>query len=253
MKKVILLAALCLVFLTTIGGCGEQGPDPAMKAEIEKLKVRNSELDRENEKLRHEINEIATERNEWRDKHNVAQVKLDSYDSMIQKMKVESVELKARLDELEKRNALLEADRTSIEGKLKGIEGVTVERKGDEICVTVDNVILFDSGKAELKDSSLKAIKALADVLVRDFKGRLVRIEGHTDTDPIKTAAVFKSNWELSTARACAVLHQLAKFAVEEKTMFAAGYAFYRPVAPNDTPGNKAKNRRVEIYIKASK
>ena len=206
-------------------------------------------LDRDNEKLRHEINALADERNVWRDKYNGAQVKVDEYETIVQKMKLESVELKARLDELQKRNAELEGERTSIENKLKGIEGVSVQRKGNEICVTVDNLILFDSGKADLKTSAAQTVKAIADVLVRDFKGRHLRIEGHTDTDPIRSAAAFKSNWELSTARACAVLHELAKFSVPVQDMHVAGFAYFRPVAPNDTAENKAKNRRVEIYI----
>jgi hypothetical protein len=78
-----------------------------------------------------------------------------------------------------------------------------------------------------------------------------VLVEGHTDSDPIATAQ-FPSNWELSTARAGAVIRFLeSQSHLPEDRLAASGYADQRPVAPNDTAANKSKNRRVEIVVQA--
>jgi chemotaxis protein MotB len=75
-----------------------------------------------------------------------------------------------------------------------------------------------------------------------------VGIEGHTDNDPIKKSG-WKSNWELSTARALSVLHYLSEQSVNEPRLSAIGYGEYRPVASNDIKDGRQKNRRVEIVI----
>ena len=75
-----------------------------------------------------------------------------------------------------------------------------------------------------------------------------VGIEGHTDNRPIKKSG-WKSNWELSTARALSVLHYLSEKSVAEPRLAAIGYGEYKPVASNDTKEGRQKNRRVEIVI----
>ncbi|PIP18961.1 MAG: hypothetical protein COX41_05460, partial [Candidatus Omnitrophica bacterium CG23_combo_of_CG06-09_8_20_14_all_41_10] len=93
----------------------------------------------------------------------------------------------------------------------------------------------------------------VAEVLNRDVPDSQVAVEGHTDNDPIKYSG-WKSNWELSSGRALAVLHYLVdECKVEPQRLSANGYGEYHPVAPNDTPQNKQKNRRVEIVILPSK
>ena len=126
---------------------------------------------------------------------------------------------------------------------------LSVEERGLVIRF-MDNV-LFDSGKADLKPESIEILKSLAEILNREeFEERLIKIEGHTDTDPIIYSKDFPTNWELSATRATNVLRYLVeKEAIEGSRISSSGYSFYRPIAPNDTPGNKAKNRRVDIVI----
>ena len=89
----------------------------------------------------------------------------------------------------------------------------------------------------------------VADVLNKNVPDSNVAIEGHTDTDPIKYSG-WKSNWELSAARALAVLHYfIDDGSVAPERLSIGGYGQYRSVAPNDTVQNKRKNRRVEIII----
>jgi chemotaxis protein MotB len=76
-----------------------------------------------------------------------------------------------------------------------------------------------------------------------------IRVEGHTDSDPIRTER-FPSNWELSTARAVNMLKHLANAGkIRAERLSAAGYGESKPLFPNDTKANKAKNRRVEIVL----
>ncbi len=252
MKRAFLLGTAAFVLLSmfvTVAGCKPSDPNAGMVAENEKLKVQNTRLHEEIERLQRELNELGAERTEWRDKYYAISSELEKYKGIVEDLKGESSELQAKLDELKRENDKLEQEREGLTSRLADIEGVKVSRKGNEILLTLDNVILFDSGKADLKSSADKAIKAIAVALTSELSNRRIRIEGHTDTDPIRKAAVFATNWELSTARACTVLHSLRKGGVEEARMSVAGFAYHRPVAPNDSEANKALNRRVEIYI----
>ncbi len=111
--------------------------------------------------------------------------------------------------------------------------------------------ILFDSGSANIKVESLEILKSVAEILNKEeFSNKQIKIEGHTDSDPIVRSPKFPTNWELSSARATNVLRYLVE---EEKLdgnrVSSAGYSYYRGIAPNDTVENKAKNRRVDIVI----
>lgn len=121
----------------------------------------------------------------------------------------------------------------------------------DSLVVRFPDTVLFDSGQAELRPDSLPALDAVAEVL-RQVPNR-VRVEGHTDTDPISNFR-FPSNWELSTARAGRVVRYFVDtYGLDPRRFESAGLGEYRPVAPNDTPENKQKNRRVDIVILSSR
>lgn len=113
-----------------------------------------------------------------------------------------------------------------------------------------DNV-LFDSGNAELKLVAKQTLKFIADLLKQDeFIEKYIRIEGHTDADPIINSKRFPTNWELSVTRASNVVRFLIEEAgMNPQKLSASGYSKYHPVAPNDIVENKAKNRRVDIVI----
>lgn len=109
--------------------------------------------------------------------------------------------------------------------------------------------ILFDSGKATVRPDAQPILDKVTRVLQEELVDQPIGIEGHTDNDPIKYSG-WKSNWELSTARATSVLHYL----VDERRLAptrvsAIGYGEYRPVASNDTPEGKQQNRRVEVVV----
>lgn len=120
-----------------------------------------------------------------------------------------------------------------------------VPNKAVRILLTSD--LLFDTGKADLKSGSIAVLKKVATILRKT--PYMVRLVGHTDNVPIHNAH-FPSNWELSSARACAVARFLINDAHIDAARFSvSGDADYQPLLPNTTAENRAVNRRVEVII----
>jgi chemotaxis protein MotB len=123
---------------------------------------------------------------------------------------------------------------------------VTVRRNEFWIEVEMRTDILFPSGSARLADDAANIIERLGGVL-EPFPNP-IRVEGHTDNKPIKTA-VFYSNWELSAARAGSVVRVLSTHGVSPDRLAVIGYGEQRPLQANDTPEGRNANRRVVIVI----
>ena len=122
-----------------------------------------------------------------------------------------------------------------------------VEKRNGEFVITVPESVMFQSGEAILRPDALPFLQALGQVLSE--LDRYVRVEGHTDNVPIRTAQ-FPSNWELSAARAVSVVRVLTElYGVPATHLAAVGYADSQPLVPNLTPEQRAKNRRVELVI----
>ncbi|MCX7941192.1 MAG: OmpA family protein [Endomicrobia bacterium] len=116
------------------------------------------------------------------------------------------------------------------------------------LVVSFSEKYMFDSGKADIYLEAKQVIRDIA-ALLTDEPNR-ISIEGHTDNTPINTPE-FPSNWELSTKRATNVLkYLLEELKFDPKRLTAAGFGEWHPVAPNDTPENKAKNRRVDLIVR---
>ncbi|MGF9823811.1 OmpA family protein [Brevibacillus agri] len=111
--------------------------------------------------------------------------------------------------------------------------------------------ILFASGSADLQEQGKEVVGTVARVLQRyEYK---VRIEGYTDDVPISRSA-YKSNWELSSARAIAVMREMVDaYSLPASRFTVAGLGEYRPLVDNSNEENRARNRRVEVIILAEK
>jgi len=126
-------------------------------------------------------------------------------------------------------------------------ETVRLQISDRGMTITIEDPVMFDIGDAELKPKAYPILTRVAS-LARGWPNT-IRIEGHTDSDPIRTEK-FPSNWELSTARALSVLHFFQDDAgFDPRDLVAIGRGEFDPVAFNDTPENKAKNRRIEVHI----
>ncbi len=133
-----------------------------------------------------------------------------------------------------------------IRGILKGRNDVEVRKDERGVIVTLGESFLFRPGKAELRESSLKALGELA-IFLKGLGNRIM-IEGHTDSIPHRRGE--RSNWMLSVQRAYAVLQVFVeRFGIPPERIILAGYGPYKPVRENSTPEGRAKNRRVDIVI----
>lgn len=163
----------------------------------------------------------------------------------IQELQSEYVKLQDQLSDLERAKMELE-DRLKNEINNKD---VSVQMMDKGLVITFMAEVLFDSGKDSLRPEAVDTLQKIASVLnttVRDLK---IGVEGHTDNIPIKYSG-WKSNWELSAARALSVLHFMVDDeGVEANRISATGYGEYHPVASNDEASGRQKNRRVEIVI----
>ena len=180
-------------------------------------------------------------------------------------------ELRQRVDALETENARLTQDLADAQkareekvrevsstyeqlvDKMKGeiAKGqVTISELQGKLTVNMVDAILFDSGKAEIKPEGLVVLGKVIEI-VKSVTDKSIRIEGHTDAVPISgtLAQRYPTNWELSAARAINVARYLQKQAINPATLSAAGFGEFKPVADNDTPEGRAKNRRIEIVL----
>jgi chemotaxis protein MotB len=128
---------------------------------------------------------------------------------------------------------------------------VTISQYEDKLTVNVAEKIFFDSGSAQLKPGGKEVLGKLGSV-VKGLTDKVIRVEGHTDNVPISKSlrATYPTNWELSAARSTMVVRFLQDSAgVPPEMLMAAAFGEYRPIAPNDSPENKQKNRRIEIVL----
>ena len=171
------------------------------------------------------------------------------------------LELQALVDELSKSKRKLEAAKAELEKKSGEYEQLASSLRGEieagrielmelrgRTTVKMTDKVLFASGSATIGPDGKEALRKVADAL-RRIQGKAIRVEGHTDNVPTGTSGPFRSNWELSTARAVAVVHFLQDAGVDPTRLSGAGYSQYQPIAANDTPEARNLNRRIEIVL----
>jgi len=175
---------------------------------------------------------------------------------VIADLRAEEGRLQSELDQLKESKGELEKVKSELERKLKdelagGDLSVALSERG--LVVTVLDSILFDSGKSELKVSAKSTLGKVGSVLTSKVPDHLIYVEGHTDNIPIRHSG-WRSNWELSTARATEVIHYfIDSQALQPDHLIATGYGEYHPVDSNETAAGRSKNRRVEIVISPKK
>ncbi len=171
-----------------------------------------------------------------------------------QELRGRNSQLESQLSEANAQRALLEDERANLESQLsapstsgstgfEGIEGVTsTNLVGGGVKLDVSGDILFDSGRVTLRPEAKRTLDRVASVLQSQYAGRMMRIEGHTDSDPIKKSG-WKTNERLGAERALAVEEYLASKGISNDDMYVASFG---PSVPKAT---KKESRRVEILI----
>jgi chemotaxis protein MotB len=124
---------------------------------------------------------------------------------------------------------------------------VSVRDTARGIAITLNDLFLFDSGKADLKNASIPILEKLSTLF--PTLNAPISIEGHTDNQPLSTGSAFKDNDGLAAARSLSVKRVFAKIPALHDKLIGTFYGDSKPIAANDTPANRQKNRRVEIIV----
>jgi chemotaxis protein MotB len=190
----------------------------------------------------------------WKKEHDALNVKHQNLRGRYELEKADRGQLAEQLSTREQRIAELQRQIEEL-GKSPADAGgfdprykVAFDPDAGTITVTLDNKILFNSGKAKLKKATSAELDHIESVLESKYRGLPIDVVGHTDSDPIKRSG-WRDNWQLSAERALAVVGYLIKRGIPDEQIRAVGCGPARPVASNSSAAGKAKNRRVEIVV----
>jgi len=274
-------AALATLLLMALTGCVSLGEFRQKETEVanlsreladlkqkhELLTKEHAALTAEHARLKSEAQGLATDKERLsKDKAELDQLLKAKSDSLSRNIS----ELRQKVADLETENKKLKDDIVALqkvkEEKVKEVSStyeqllqnmkseiaqgqVTISELKGKLTVNMEAAILFDSGKADVKPDGIAILLKMIPTL-KGVKDKAIRIEGHTDNVPIRSAQ-FPSNWELSAVRAINVARYLQQQGLDPTNLSAAAFAEYKPVADNDTREGRAKNRRIEITLVA--
>jgi chemotaxis protein MotB len=165
----------------------------------------------------------------------------DKEDPAMQEQTAEAIQQK----EQELQDLLQKIQQYIADAKLK--TQVSVKDTDRGIAITLNDLFVFDSGKADLKPASFPILDKLSSLFPTLHSP--ISIEGHTDNQPLSTGSVYRDNQGLSSARSLSVLRYFDKIPSLHNKLLGTFYGDSKPVVPNDTPENMQKNRRVEIIV----
>lgn len=278
----LLLVTSVLFSCKPVYKCGD--PRPAKKSffipkvykrvidERDSLCNENANKDAKIGTLEQDTTKLGTKlRNLTNDYDQLSGEKLSQAQSYDQTLKQKSNELKQKSDELKAKENLLAqrekalkemqaiiARQDSVTRRLNNVlrdallnfksDELSVEIKDGKVYVSMSDKLLFKSGSANVESKGVEAIRVLADVLSKNSDIDVL-IEGHTDSNPIKTA-IYNDNWDLSAARAISIVRILTNdYKIAPTRVIASGRAEFAPRATNATAEGRAKNRRTEIIL----
>ena len=218
---------------------------------LKTLEEKKEKLLRETEQKIPELNKkillLTEERGKLQGQLQKCTENLSEREKTLGALKDETVLTKSQIDQIKSTYEALASD---LKEQIQKQE-VTINKFQKEVSVSFVDRILFDFGKAALTKEGEKVLKKVGEVL-KKIKEKRIRIIGHTDNIPIHPdyRYKFRSNWELSAARAASVVRYFQEnINLDGEDMEAVGCSFYQPVATNETEEGRALNRRVEIII----
>ncbi|MBT3621795.1 MAG: OmpA family protein [Flavobacteriales bacterium] len=210
---------------------------------------------KETKKLLEQLEEAQTELFAKEDELNKLSNSLDVKE---QELKIAQEELEARsvrVTELEtiinKKDSMVTALKQSISKALRGLEGegLTIEQRNGKVYISLEEDLLFASGKYTVNSGGVAALNKLATALAPQ-KDLEILVEGHTDSIPLSGRGLVKDNWDLSVMRATNVLKVLTKNpSLNPLQLTAAGRAEFVPIASNKTKEGRGANRRIEMIL----
>jgi chemotaxis protein MotB len=234
---------------TRIGRALRQG-----LAEIARLEELNDVLNSEsssrmaaiNEENRALLSDLSSSRTELQQQEDA----LNELRANLELREKELSERSQRIAELEgllaARDAAAEALRSQLAEALLGFadKGLTVEQRDGKVYVSLEAQLLFPSGSTAINANGKQALQDLAAVISQQSNLEII-VEGHTDSDQLRSAAIPRNNWELSVLRSTAVIEILKSSGVDPEVLTASGRSEYHPLDADD----KARNRRIEVVL----
>ncbi|HEX3113735.1 MAG TPA: OmpA family protein [Candidatus Eisenbacteria bacterium] len=228
--------AVVLVMAAGLTGCVSSGKFNKLKAEQDVLKNEKAELEKQKADLEKQTVDL-TQSN--------TQLKSD-----IDRLNAESASLAAARDSLAKTHEAAVSQYDAVVNQLSAeVEkgNLQVRQYKNMLTVDVAEQIFFDTGSFTLKKSGQEVLKKVGDAIA-NYPDKAIRVVGHTDNVPYKSGKW--TNWELSAMRATTVVRFLQdKSSIDPQRLVSAGRGQYEPVASNDTPEGRQKNRRIEITL----
>jgi len=216
-------------------------------ADKDRLIVDTERLEKERTDLDARLNRITEETNRTIEELRNRNIELEGDKQMF----AESISLLKQTKEVEVRTVSKTYEDLLSEMKSEIAQGqiAITELKG-KLTVDVVDKILFDSGQTEIRPEGLGVLKRVVEILMT-VTDKMIRVEGHTDSIPIagSLAKRYPTNWELSAARALNVTRYLEKEGIDPSLLAAVAFGEYQPIAENDTPEGRAKNRRIAIIL----
>ena len=228
-----LVAALLAVTLLAAPGCAKNRKRlTELETQTQELQQRLNQVEGSRQALQREVENLRAQLRHLQEAHR------EELTRLAEKKEEESSEL---LDAQRELAASLRKELGDAKAKLEMTERGLV--------LTLLDEIFFDSGKAVIKEDGLQTLNKVAQVLQETVPDSPVAVEGHTDNEPIKYSS-WRTNWELSSGRALAVLHHFAEErGIAPERLQAVAMGEFHPVASNDTAEGRRQNRRVEIVI----
>jgi chemotaxis protein MotB len=197
---------------------------------------------------------LVAEDNALMTKYDEALTKITGLEQQVTTLKITNESLGREKDDLKQQTEVTKNEYSNLVGQLQQElqEGqLQVTQYQNMLKVDVAEKIFFDSGSARLKVTGKTVLKKVGEALAQ-YKDKVIRVVGYTDNVPLspKIQAIFPTNWELSAARATNVVRFLQdECKINPENLIAAGRGQYAPVASNDTPEGRQKNRRIEIML----
>lgn len=235
----------CSVLVLTLGlgplvGCGadDQVHQAALR-DLQQQKQLTAERDAEIQAREREIQALKRQLEEAESRSQNVQKALANATRSMEDLARAQAQAEARAAQF--RKLVAQFRKMTESGRLK------VEISDNRMIVSLGDRILFDPGKTQIKKEGADTLKQVTAIL-KDVQGREFQVAGHTDNIPIRSAR-FRSNWDLSTARAVEVVNFMVGSGMEASRLSAAGYADQAPLGSNDTPDGRMKNRRIEITL----
>lgn len=189
------------------------------------------------------------------DELNKLSTSLNNKENQLQESTLELEQRSKRVQELEaiinKKDSMVTALKNRISKALIGLEGdgLLIIQKNGKVYISLEEDLLFASGKYEINDSGISALNKLSSVLATQDDLEIL-VEGHTDSIPLNGQGTIKDNWDLSVMRSTSVVKELTKNPeLDPLQLTAAGRAEFMPIANNKTKEGRSANRRIEMIL----